>query len=567
MANYAPAAATDDEPGSRSRLFRTVRPEGHSRTVGRLAVLGLAASLLAMVSLGSYLLFPGSWHIRDLKLAWKSDRHTEARVAESPPSDGLPLDDASANGPQLGASADMGYVEMPEDDAPAVKLQLAPSQRNLTSTVLSPKTETKSKSNDRFGGEVKYQAGDTGYSAPRGEPGDRSGGGKDGGRNDDRPMFGQPAKGEAGQRHGAGEEKREGQGQPTKPQIQTKLPHARPTGKERGVVDSLGQVETAKAPFPADQPIVYPDKQVWDELTARRMKWRDFNAQDTKSPEGRTGKETQSLKTMVTPKIVIQEEEEDRLGIAGRDGNSATLPDGIEVQLPDFHAAEAYEPVTDNPFLAVSDNPLSTFSIDVDTASYSIVRRYLQQNHQLPPPSAVRIEELVNYFHYDYPQPEGDKPFAANVEVAGCPWNAEHRLVRMGLKGREVARDHRPLSKPGVSGRCVGFDAIAQQAAAGQRVAKAAGRADGRERPRGDRGLCRQFGPGAAQHQRRPKSRPSWQRSTRLKPAARPTAARAFNWPTTSPWPISSKGASTASSWPPTAISTSASPTAATWSS
>jgi anti-sigma factor RsiW len=84
----APAATTDDEPGSRSRLFRTVRPEGHSRTVGRLAVIGLAASLLAMVGLGSYLLFPGSWHIRDLKLAWKTDRHTDARVAESPPSDG-----------------------------------------------------------------------------------------------------------------------------------------------------------------------------------------------------------------------------------------------------------------------------------------------------------------------------------------------------------------------------------------------------------------------------------------------------------------------------------------------
>ena len=58
----------------------------------------------------------------------------------------------------------------------------------------------------------------------------------------------------------------------------------------------------------------------------------------------------------------------------------------------------------------------------------------------------MRIEELVNYFHYDYPQPEGDKPFAANVEVAGCPWNAEHRLVRVGIKGREVASDHRPLS-------------------------------------------------------------------------------------------------------------------------
>jgi Ca-activated chloride channel homolog len=127
-------------------------------------------------------------------------------------------------------------------------------------------------------------------------------------------------------------------------------------------------------------------------------------------------------------------------------GRVPRLPESEQLDAPQAPNTEAYEAITDNPFLAVADNPLSTFSIDVDTASYSIVRRHLQQNHQLPPRSAVRIEELVNYFHYDYPQPEGDQPFAANIEIAGCPWNAEHRLVRIGLKGREVARDRRPLS-------------------------------------------------------------------------------------------------------------------------
>lgn len=104
---------------------------------------------------------------------------------------------------------------------------------------------------------------------------------------------------------------------------------------------------------------------------------------------------------------------------------------------------ESYNHIQDNPFLAVAQNPLSTFSIDVDTASYANVRRFLNQG-QRPPPDAVRIEELVNYFTYDYPQPKGEHPFSVNVEIAGCPWNAEHRLARIGLKGREVPPAQRP---------------------------------------------------------------------------------------------------------------------------
>lgn len=106
---------------------------------------------------------------------------------------------------------------------------------------------------------------------------------------------------------------------------------------------------------------------------------------------------------------------------------------------------ETYDSIDDNPFLAASINPLSTFSIDVDTASYANVRRYLNQR-QLPPPGAVRIEELVNYFSYEYPQPAGEHPFSVNVEVAGCPWQAQHRLARIGLKGAEISQEKRPLS-------------------------------------------------------------------------------------------------------------------------
>ncbi|MCA9247658.1 MAG: VWA domain-containing protein [Planctomycetales bacterium] len=107
---------------------------------------------------------------------------------------------------------------------------------------------------------------------------------------------------------------------------------------------------------------------------------------------------------------------------------------------------DKYASITDNPFQEVAQNPLSTFSIDVDTASYSKVRMYLTQAGHLPPPEAVRIEELLNYFDYDYGQPQGDDPFAANVEVTVCPWKPEHRLARIGIQGKEMANEERPLS-------------------------------------------------------------------------------------------------------------------------
>jgi Ca-activated chloride channel family protein len=106
---------------------------------------------------------------------------------------------------------------------------------------------------------------------------------------------------------------------------------------------------------------------------------------------------------------------------------------------------EAYDRITDNPFIRTTQENLATFAIDVDTASYANVRRFLNQN-QLPPPDAVRIEELVNYFSYDYSQPAGSAPIAPNMEVAAAPWNPSNRLVRIGIKAREVNANRRPPS-------------------------------------------------------------------------------------------------------------------------
>lgn len=100
-----------------------------------------------------------------------------------------------------------------------------------------------------------------------------------------------------------------------------------------------------------------------------------------------------------------------------------------------------------NPFKPVSLEPLSTFSIDVDTAAYANVRRHLM-NGQLPPGDAVRVEEMINYFDYDYSGPvDGDEhPFAASIEVGGCPWTPSHRLVRVAVQGREMDFEHAPNS-------------------------------------------------------------------------------------------------------------------------
>ncbi len=107
---------------------------------------------------------------------------------------------------------------------------------------------------------------------------------------------------------------------------------------------------------------------------------------------------------------------------------------------------DRFAAVVDNPFRSVRQDPLSTFSIDVDTASYSKVRQYLMELGQLPPPDSVRIEELLNYFHYDYAGPTDDQPFASSLAVARCPWNADHRLVRVALQAKKIEVEKRPLS-------------------------------------------------------------------------------------------------------------------------
>jgi Ca-activated chloride channel family protein len=104
---------------------------------------------------------------------------------------------------------------------------------------------------------------------------------------------------------------------------------------------------------------------------------------------------------------------------------------------------EQYDELSENPFLVALDQPMSTFSIDVDTAAYSNIRRMLREGRR-PSPGAVRIEELVNYFSYDYPAPSDEHPFSVHTELADCPWAPEHQLLKVGLKAAPIEYESRP---------------------------------------------------------------------------------------------------------------------------
>jgi Ca-activated chloride channel family protein len=110
-----------------------------------------------------------------------------------------------------------------------------------------------------------------------------------------------------------------------------------------------------------------------------------------------------------------------------------------------YENAEEYNSFSENRFKFADDNPLSTFSIDVDAASYSNMRRFINQG-QMPPRDAIRTEELINYFSYNYSKPAGNEPVKISAEIGECPWNVKHRLARIGIKAKEMSDENLPAS-------------------------------------------------------------------------------------------------------------------------
>jgi Ca-activated chloride channel homolog len=145
----------------------------------------------------------------------------------------------------------------------------------------------------------------------------------------------------------------------------------------------------------------------------------------------------------VTGAVASEKEVDKKLAgkTAGVNVSSAPFSGNLYIQ----DNTEEYSLINENTFHESTKEPLSTFSIDVDKASYSNVRRFIQDG-QTPPIDAVRIEELINYFTYEYKQPENSDPFSINTEMAICPWNKDHRLVQIGLQGKNISTENLPAS-------------------------------------------------------------------------------------------------------------------------
>lgn len=169
-----------------------------------------------------------------------------------------------------------------------------------------------------------------------------------------------------------------------------------------------------------------------------------FVRRSVKLEEGRAFK--LDIQTTLVDNVPVLREEKDsnaKFALAPAGGVAARAGGGVYpspaltgAERPEFNTEE-YGRITDNAYMDALNNPLSTFSIDVDTASYANIRRFLKLN-QWPPKDAVRVEEMINYFDYDYPQPRGEHPFSLITEVSAAPWNPAHKLVHIGLQGKTL---------------------------------------------------------------------------------------------------------------------------------
>ncbi|MFM7974623.1 MAG: vWA domain-containing protein, partial [Pirellula sp.] len=163
------------------------------------------------------------------------------------------------------------------------------------------------------------------------------------------------------------------------------------------------------------------------------------------------------MKSSPNPLDQLADYDSDAKGVEGlkRDLSSGEFPKELADNVPSRRnwqegnarsSGDRFDAIPETPFSSVAKDPLSTFSIDVDTASYSKLRQYVLENNVVPPASSIRIEEWLNYFDYQYPGPAGDEPFAAHMKMGDCPWNANHKLVRVAIQAKKVANQERPKS-------------------------------------------------------------------------------------------------------------------------
>ena len=149
---------------------------------------------------------------------------------------------------------------------------------------------------------------------------------------------------------------------------------------------------------------------------------------------------------MATAPDMAEEAENDMVIVTGSRASVAQLAYGGAIYPPpEPQITERYEDVDPNPVKLTAKEPVSTFSSDVDTTSYSVMRRYISRNNELPPSDSVRVEEFVNYFDYQYNEPQSaDAPFSPTVWVTPTPWNAHTKLMHIGVKGFDLQPEETP---------------------------------------------------------------------------------------------------------------------------
>ena len=197
-------------------------------------------------------------------------------------------------------------------------------------------------------------------------------------------------------------------------------------------------------------------------VTARYIGYKELIIADIRVESGKTKFLTIKLEeAMLDGEVVVVEAERPRIeknrtnsvrineiqSASGSRSKSTAKPFGysIEDKSAVSYNTEEYQRIQEDGFLEVADQPLSTFSADVDVASYANARRFLMQD-QLPYPDAVRIEEFINYFSYDYPKPDGEHPINIYSEYADCPWDEEAKLVQIGINSRQINAESRKAS-------------------------------------------------------------------------------------------------------------------------
>ncbi|NOT51206.1 MAG: VWA domain-containing protein [Chitinophagaceae bacterium] len=173
--------------------------------------------------------------------------------------------------------------------------------------------------------------------------------------------------------------------------------------------------------------------------SSKSKKYQEVTLADVKEEANKQGPPPPTKTTEYTAPVIVTDR-----------GSAVVEPakDELEakkMQEPNGFNTEDYDNIVENKFLAATQNPLSTFSIDVDEAAYSNIRRYLE-NGSIPPAGAVRIEEMINYFDYNYTKPVNGDPFTVNTEISDCPWSPQHKLVHIGLQGKEIPLDNLPAS-------------------------------------------------------------------------------------------------------------------------